>query len=54
MGLFQKFKEGLKKTQTNLVHEIKRIVTLSPKLTGATIEELEAALLAASSSHSLT
>jgi fused signal recognition particle receptor len=47
MGLFQKFKEGLKKTQTNLVHEIKRIVTLSPKLTGATIEELEAALLAA-------
>src|SRR6185503_8279545 len=47
MGLFQKFKEGLKKTQTNLVHEIKRIVTLSPKLTGTTIEELEAALLAA-------
>jgi fused signal recognition particle receptor len=47
MGVFQKFKEGLKKTQTNLVHEIKRIVTLSPKLTGTTIEELEAALLAA-------
>ena len=47
MGLFDKFKEGLKKTHTNLVHEIKRIVTLSPKLTGATIEELEAALLAA-------
>lgn len=47
MGLFQKFKEGLKKTQTNLVHEIKRIVTLSPRLTGATLEELEAALLAA-------
>lgn len=47
MGLFQKFKEGLKKTQTNLVHEIKRIVTLSPKLTETTIEELEAALLAA-------
>lgn len=47
MGLFQKFKEGLRKTQTNLVHEIKRIVTLSPKLTDATIEELEAALLAA-------
>jgi fused signal recognition particle receptor len=47
MGLFDKFKEGLKKTHTNLVHEIKRIVTLSPKLTGATLEELEAALLAA-------
>src|SRR5688572_33301996 len=47
MGLFQKFKEGLKRTQTTLTHEIKRIVTLSPKLTGSTLEELEAALLAA-------
>jgi fused signal recognition particle receptor len=47
MGLFQKFKEGLKRTQTTLTHEIKRIVTLSPKLTGTTLEELEAALLAA-------
>ena len=47
MGLFQKFKEGFKKTQSTLVHEIKRVVTLSPKLTGATLEELEAALLAA-------
>ena len=47
MGLFQKFKEGLQKTHAKLAHEIKRIVTLSPKLTGETIEELEAALLAA-------
>ena len=47
MGLFQKFKEGFKKTHTSLVHEIKRIVTLSPKLTGATLDDLEAALLAA-------
>jgi len=47
MGLFEKFKEGLKKTHTGLVHEIKRIVTLSPKLSGETLEELEAALLAA-------
>lgn len=47
MGLFQKFKEGLKKTHANLVHEIKRVVTLSPKLTGGSLEELEAALLAA-------
>lgn len=47
MGLFQKFKAGLHKTQTKLVHEIKRIVTLSPKLTGSTLEELEAALLGA-------
>ena len=47
MGLFQKFKEGLQKTQAKLVHEIKRIVTLSPKLTGTSIEDLEAALLGA-------
>jgi len=42
MGLFQKFKEGLLKTQHKLAHEIKRIVTASPKLTAGTLEELEA------------
>lgn len=47
MGLFQKFKEGLQKTQAKLVHEIKRIVTLSPKVNTATLEELEAALIGA-------
>jgi fused signal recognition particle receptor len=47
MGLFQKFKEGLRKTQSKLAHEIKRIITASPKLTGATLEELEAGLIAA-------
>jgi fused signal recognition particle receptor len=47
MGLFDKFKAGLKKTTDSLVHEIKRIVTGSPKLTGSSLEELEAALLAA-------
>ena len=47
MGLFQKFKAGLQKTQARLVHEIQRIVTLSPKLTGATLDDVEAALLAA-------
>ncbi len=47
MGLFQKFKEGLKKTQAKLVHEIKRIVSGSPKLTATSMEELEAALLGA-------
>jgi fused signal recognition particle receptor len=47
MGLFAKFKAGLAKTQAKLVHEIKRIVTRSPKLTAASIEELEAALIAA-------
>lgn len=47
MGLFNKLRSGLQKTQEKLVHEIKRIVTLSPRLTEATLEELEAALLAA-------
>lgn len=47
MGLFDKFRDGLKKTQDKLVHEIKRIVTFSPKLTEASIEELEMALIAA-------
>ncbi len=47
MGLFQKFKEGLKKTQAKLVHEIKRIVTGSPRLTATTLDELEAALIGA-------
>jgi fused signal recognition particle receptor len=47
MGLFQKFKEGLRKTQAKLAHELKRILTASPKLTNATIEELEASLISA-------
>ena len=47
MGLFQKFKEGLRKTHGRLAHEIKRIITASPKLTPATLEELEAGLIAA-------
>jgi fused signal recognition particle receptor len=47
MGLFQKFKAGLQKTHSQLAHEIKRIVTRSPKLDAASLEELEAALLGA-------
>ncbi len=47
MGLFDRFKSGLKKTQDKLVHEIKRIVTRSPRLTADSIEELEQALLGA-------
>jgi fused signal recognition particle receptor len=47
MGLFDKLKAGLQKTHAKLAHEIKRIVTGSPKLAGATLEELEAALLGA-------
>src|SRR6202142_3735867 len=47
MGLFAKFKAGLQKSHSKLVHEIKRIVTRSPKLDAAALEELEAALIAA-------
>jgi fused signal recognition particle receptor len=47
MGLFQKLKAGLQKTHSKLVHEIKRIVTGSPRLTGTTLAELEAALIGA-------
>jgi fused signal recognition particle receptor len=54
MGIFQKFRDGLQKTQSKLVHEIKRIVTLSPKLTGSTLEELEAALLGADLGTAMT
>src|SRR5262245_52317497 len=54
MSLFQKFKAGLQKTHNKLVHEIKRIVTGSPKLTGATLEELEAALLGADLGFAMT
>jgi len=47
MGLFAKFKAGLQKTHNKLTHEIKRIVTRSPKLDADSIEELEAALIGA-------
>jgi fused signal recognition particle receptor len=47
MGLFSKFKAGLAKTHAKLTHEIKRIITRSPKLTAESLEELEAALIAA-------
>ena len=54
MGLFQKFKAGLQKTHAKLVHELKRIVTLSPKLTGQTLVELEHALIGADFGHAMT
>ena len=47
MGLFSKFKAGLAKTHANLTHELKRIVTRSPKLTAESLEEIEHALIAA-------
>jgi fused signal recognition particle receptor len=46
MGLFQKFQQGLRKTQEKLATEIKRIVTRAPKLDAESLEELEAALIA--------
>jgi fused signal recognition particle receptor len=47
MGLLAKFKAGLQKTQSKLAHEIKRILTRSPKLEAEALEELEAALIGA-------
>ena len=54
MGLFDKLKAGLHKTHNKLTHEIKRIVTRSPRLTGNSLEELEAALLAADLGRTVT
>jgi len=54
MGLFQKFKDGLQQTHARLSQEIKRIVTLSPRLSGSSLEELEAALLAADLGMAMT
>lgn len=54
MGLFDKFRAGLAKTHSRLVHEIKRIVTLSPKLEAASLEELEAALIGADLGMAMT
>ncbi|HLH55162.1 MAG TPA: signal recognition particle-docking protein FtsY [Verrucomicrobiae bacterium] len=47
MGLFDKFKSGLQRTHSKLSHEIKRIVTRSPRLGSEEIEELEAVLISA-------
>jgi len=54
MGLFDKIKAGLAKTHQRLAHELQRIVTRSPRLTGETLEELEAALLAADLGPAIT
>ncbi len=54
MGLFDKFKAGLARTHSKLVHEIKRIVTRSPKLTAESLEEIEQALIAADLGMAMT
>ncbi len=47
MGFFDKLKAAFTKTTTALAHEVKRIVSRSPRLTADSIDELEAALLRA-------
>ncbi len=47
MGLLEKLKSGLRKTQEKLLHELKRIVAGVPKADPATLEELETILLGA-------
>src|SRR6266581_6906087 len=44
---FAKFKAGLQKTHSKLAHELQRIVSRSPRLDGAALADLEAALIAA-------
>src|SRR5580765_2505651 len=47
MSLFAKFKAGLQKTHSKLTHEIKRVVSRSPRLDAAGLENLEGALIGA-------
>src|SRR5580765_3860131 len=54
MSLFDKFKAGLQKTHSKLTHEIKRIVTRSPRLDAGSIEELEVALIGADLGMAMT
>jgi fused signal recognition particle receptor len=54
MSFFDKFKAGLQKTHSKLTHEIKRIVTRSPRLDAASLEELEAALIGADLGMAMT
>lgn len=54
MGLFDKLKAGLQKTHSKLVHEIKRIVTRSPKMDAATLDDLEMALIGADLGAAMT
>ena len=47
MNLFQKFRDGLRKTSSKLASEITRIVTRGPKLDAEALDGLEAVLIAA-------
>ncbi len=54
MGFFAKIKAGLQKTQQKLVHELKRIVTLSPKLSATSLTDIESALMSADLGMAMT
>ena len=54
MGLFAKLKAGLQQTHSKLAHEIKRIVSRSPRMGADALEELEAALIAADLGMAMT
>lgn len=47
MGLFDKLKTAFTRTTSTLAHEVKRIISRSPRLTAESLEELEAVLLRA-------
>lgn len=53
-GLFAKFKSGLQRTHEKLAHEIRRVVTRSPRLDARGIEELEAVLIGADLGMAMT
>lgn len=46
MGLFDKFKTGLQKTHSRLSHEIRRLISRSPRMEADTLEQMQAALIA--------
>jgi len=54
MGLLARFKTGLQRTHRSLAHELQRILTRSPRLDAATLEELEAALIGADLGSAMT
>jgi len=54
MGFFAKIKAGLQKTQQKLVHELKRIVTLSPKLSETSLSDIETVLMSADLGMAMT
>jgi fused signal recognition particle receptor len=54
VGFFDKLKSAFSRTTATLSHEIRRIVSRSPKLTAENLEELESALLRADLGFAMT